>query len=237
MHPTSSLDAWLEETSTRLRREGRPIVTLSYAQSLDGSIALRRGAPLAISGAESMRMTHQLRAAQDAILAGIGTFESDNPQLTARLAEGESPIPVILDSHLRTSPGAKIFEHPKKPVLVCLETDSKSEKSITLARAGAVILPVKGDGQGHVSLPELLPALVQFGIRSLMVEGGATVIGEFLRQGLVDRVMLTIAPVFIGGLNALENPSNTMTDNKLRLKNTSMQSIGSDFVIFGEFDR
>src|SRR5512133_2370683 len=91
----------LEELLSDAGREGRPLVTLSYAQSLDGSLAAQRGTPLALSGPQSMELTHRLRAAQDAILVGIGTVLSDNPRLTVRLVEGSQPQPVILDSHLR----------------------------------------------------------------------------------------------------------------------------------------
>jgi GTP cyclohydrolase II len=231
------LDTWLEESSARLRRETHPFVTLSYAQSLDGSITLQKGTPLALSGMESMRMTHRLRVAHDAIIVGIGTIESDDPQLTVRYAEGESPIPVILDSHLRTSVEARIFHHPKKPILACLEDDAESKRAQALARAGATILPVPGARDGHVSLPDLLSALLQRGIKSVMVEGGATVIAAFLRQGLVDRAVLTIAPVFVGGLKALENPVGTPVNELLKLKNAQVEPVGNDFVIFGELDR
>jgi GTP cyclohydrolase II len=236
MVPKSVLDTWLEESAVRLRRDGQPLITLSYAQSLDGSIALKRGASLALSGTEAMRMTHQLRAVHDAILVGIGTIESDDPQLNVRYAEGESPTPVILDSHLRISTEARVFHHPKKPVLACLETDAKSEKASTLARVGAIILPVKADSVGHISLPDLMRALHQRGIQSVMVEGGATVIGAFLRQGLVDRAVITIAPVFVGGLKALDNPVGSLLNELLRLKSPKVESVGDDFVIFGEID-
>lgn len=230
------LNAWLDETSTRLRRETRPLVTLSYAQSLDGSIALDRGAPLPLSGAESMRMTHLLRASHDAILVGIGTVESDNPLLTVRLAEGESPIPVILDSHLRTSENARIFHHPKRPVIACLEDEANSTKAQVLTRSGATLLPVPGAMDGHLSLLFLLKSLLQQGIESVMVEGGATVISAFLRQGLVDRVVLTITPFFVGGLKALEDPVGESVSPLLELKNAKVDSIGKDFVIYGDLE-
>jgi len=233
----SPLYTWLKESTDRLRKEGRPIVTLSYAQSLDGSIALRRGSPLAMSGPESMRMTHRLRAAHDAILVGIGTIQADDPQLTVRVAEGKSPTPVILDSHLKAQATAKVFQHLEKPILACLEAEAKSGKATSLTRAGGVILPVKDDGEGHVSLPDLLNALDQRGIHFVMVEGGAKVIHEFLRQCLVDRVVLTIVPVFVGGLKAVENPVDLQGNDRLRLKNAGVEPAGNDFVAFGELDK
>ena len=233
MDPELIIASWLNESRARLYVEGHPLVTLSYAQSLDGSIALRRGEPLALSGAESMRLTHQLRAVHDAILVGIGTIKADNPQLTVRLVEGPSPIPVILDSHLKTSPQARIFQHPKKPILVCLEEEAHSEKADALARVGVILLPVEPDVAGNISLPYLLPALTHHGINSVMVEGGARVIGAFLNQKLVDRVMLTIVPFFVGGLKAIETPMSDF----LELRNLSYLSAGRDVVILGETDR
>jgi GTP cyclohydrolase II len=234
MFSTTSLDQWLDETSARLRQEGHPIVTLSYAQSLDGSIALRRGTPLAISGNESMRMTHQLRAAHDAILVGIGTIESDDPQLTVRLTEGESPAPIILDSQLRIPVHAKLFQNLKKPILVCLEETATSEKAVELKGLGATILPVKTDAEGHLSLPKLLSELSQRGIKSVMVEGGAKVISAFLGQRLLDRVVLTIAPVFVGGLKAFDYPISPIIPEFLQLKNVRVELVGKDIVVLGE---
>jgi len=98
-------------------------------------------------------------------------------------------------------------------------------------------LPVTSDNEGHLSLPDLLSDLLQRGIHSVMVEGGAMVIAAFLRQGLVDRAVLTISPVFVGGLKALENPVGESADQLLNLKNATMKTIGNDFVIYGEFDR
>ncbi|HEX9595492.1 MAG TPA: RibD family protein, partial [Anaerolineales bacterium] len=95
------LDEWLAASLNQAGDLDRPTVTLSYAQSLDGSIALHRGEPLTLSGPESMAMTHRLRAAHDAILVGIGTVISDDPQLNVRLVEGRNPQVVVLDSRLR----------------------------------------------------------------------------------------------------------------------------------------
>ena len=83
------------------RHKGRPFVTVSYAQSIDGSIASRTRQPIRLSGQLSMVLTHRLRARFDAILVGIGTVLTDNPHLTVRCAEGRNPQPVVLDTHLR----------------------------------------------------------------------------------------------------------------------------------------
>jgi 3,4-dihydroxy 2-butanone 4-phosphate synthase/GTP cyclohydrolase II len=231
MDPQSILASWLEESSARLFVEGHPLVTLSYAQSLDGSIARERGKPLALSGPESMRLTHQLRAAHDAILVGIGTVQADNPQLTVRLVEGESPVPVILDSRLDISPQARLFQNQKKPILACLESKVDSLRARELLRKGATLLPVKGDDQGRLSLPHLLKGFSQRGIESVMVEGGAKVIGAFIRQNLADRVMLTITPIYVGGLKALERPLSDSPE----LHETRVFPAGRDIILLGEF--
>src|SRR5205823_12555295 len=98
------------------RHSSRPFVTLSYAQSVDGSIAARPGQPLALSGALSMTLTHQLRAAHDAILVGIGTVLADNPRLSVRLVEGKDPQPIVADSRLRLPLSANLlYQHPLSP--------------------------------------------------------------------------------------------------------------------------
>lgn len=225
-----SLQAWFE-SSGRLRKPGRPLVTLTYAQSLDGSITHRRGEPgLAISGPRTKQMTHWLRAQHDAILVGVGTLLADDPKLTVTHAEGPPPRPLILDSRLQTPPTARVFAHPKRPLIACLEDESESEAARTLQAAGADILPIR-HCDGRMDLPALLAALPGRGIHTLMVEGGAGVITSFLRAGLADRAIVTIAPFFVGGVNALTGWLPSMP----RLKHVGMEQFGEDMVVWGEF--
>ncbi|MEJ5223235.1 MAG: dihydrofolate reductase family protein [Anaerolineales bacterium] len=218
-------------TSGRQGKSGRPLVTLTYAQSLDGSITHRRDEPgLAISGPETKRMTHWLRTRHDAILVGVGTLLADNPKLTVTHAQGQAPRPVILDSRLQTPPTARVFAHPQPPLIACLESEASGDRARALLAAGADILPLPPNAAGHLHLPALLGSLYQRGIRSLMVEGGAGVITSFLREGLADVVILTIAPFFVGGVNALTAPLPAMP----RLKNVGMQTFGEDVVVWGE---
>ncbi|HSO26630.1 MAG TPA: dihydrofolate reductase family protein, partial [Anaerolineales bacterium] len=98
------LQGWLDKLTTHaaacLRRHGRPLVTLSYAQSLDGCLTDRRGQPFAISGAGAVDVTHALRAAHHAVLIGAGTALADTPQLNVRRVAGAQPHVVILDTRL-----------------------------------------------------------------------------------------------------------------------------------------
>jgi 3,4-dihydroxy 2-butanone 4-phosphate synthase/GTP cyclohydrolase II len=150
---------------------------------LDGSITHRRDEPgLAISGPQTKAMTHWLRTRHDAILVGVGTLLADDPKLTVTHAQGQAPRPLILDSRLQTPPSARVFAHPKRPLIACLEDESESEKAQVLKAAGADILPVCSRA-GQIDLPALLAALPRQGIHTLMVEGGAGVITSFLRGG------------------------------------------------------
>ena len=220
---------WLLQADQHRQKTGRPLVSLCYAQSLDGCLAARRGRPTRLSGAESSRLTHQLRAAHDAILVGVGTVIADDPQLTVRLVEGRNPQPVILDSRLRTPIQAGLLQRTSQPAWIATTPAADPERRAALESAGARLLVLPPDGAGRVSLPALLEVLAEDGVRSLMVEGGAQVITGFLGQRLADWVSITIAPVILGGLPAVEpclaGPS--------RLTQVHTGQLGEDVVIFG----
>lgn len=151
-----------------------------------------------------MRMTHALRARHEGILVGIGTILADNPSLGVRLVEGRSPRPVVLDAGLRTPPGAKILaEGRRTPIIVGAQDDGPEKGGAAkelLEKAGARILFVDRDETGGLDLNQALGALFVEGIGSLMVEGGAAVLASFLAARLVDEIVITIAPVILGGL-------------------------------------
>lgn len=189
---------------------GRPFVTLSWAQTLDGSIAAKRGERLRISGPESMAMTHGLRSMHDAILVGINTVLADDPRLTVRLVEGPSPRPVVLDSALRLPLGCRLVaEAPLKPWVLyaagsgpgdaAQDPGGLEERRRALESAGCVCLEA-GSGR-RVELGPALAALAARGVRSLMAEGGGLVLRSFVESGLVDRYVITVAPVLAHGYN------------------------------------
>ena len=218
---------------------GRPLITLSYAQSLDGCIAARAGEMLALSGPESMQLTHKLRAMHDAILVGIGTLLADDPRLTVRLVPGQDPQPIVLDSHLQIPLEASLLENSRRPWIACLE-DADPRKAGVLEAKGASLLRLPADTAGHVSIPALLERLACLGIDSLMVEGGAKVISAFLRQKLVDRIILTFAPLFLGGLHVVEEnvfTSQYTSENPYpRLQEVGIEQLGSDLIVWGRLN-
>lgn len=216
---------------------GRPTVTLSYAQSLDGSIAMSRGIPCTLSCSESRVLTHQLRATHDAILVGINTVITDNPSLTVRLVEGQNPLPIVLDSHLRLPLDSNLLKNKISP-LVATTISASRGKQERIEELGAKIIRLLPDGRGWVDLHSLLSKLSSFGIRNVMVEGGARVITSFLSQHLVDWVVITIAPTFVGGLHVLENPLIPCNRKSVPLSdlpefnNCRYEQVGKDIVFW-----
>jgi 3,4-dihydroxy 2-butanone 4-phosphate synthase/GTP cyclohydrolase II len=229
------VDRILDELNNLQKPSGRPLVTLSYAQSLDGSIAARRGFPLALSGPESSVLTHRLRAAHDAILVGIGTVLADNPRLTVRLVEGKSPQPLILDSCLRIPLNAALLEGRSPWIATTSQADPQI--AAALEGQGAFLMYFPADAEGRVSLPALLERLDQIGVASVMVEGGACVIGSFMAGGLVDLMVLTIAPVLVGGVPAvarsLAEGKEEIQSSFPRLSEMSAAKLGVDLIVWG----
>lgn len=209
----------------------RPLVTVTYAQSLNGSLAATPGRPLALSGPQSLAFTHQLRAAHAAILVGINTVLSDDPQLTVRHANGPNPQPIVLDSRLRCPPGSRLLHHPTHALWLATTDAAPAERQAALEAAGARIIRLPADAQGRVALPALLGWLGAQGLASLMVEGGAQTITAFLEQWLADRLIVTLAPRLIGGLNAIAAPLD------LPLCNVRCRMLGDDVIVEAELDR
>ncbi len=203
----------------------RPFVTVAFAQSLDGSLAAEPGEPLPLSGPEATAYTHRLRAAHDAILVGIGTVLADNPRLTVRLAEGAHPQPIILDSRMRTPPGAALLSHPTRSAWIATIAGAPADRRAALGAAGADIIVVAADPAGRVSLPDLLDMLATRGVARLMVEGGAAVITAFLALGLADRLSVTVAPRLVGGVRAIQSALNTP------LQNPAWRMAGADVIL------
>ncbi len=213
------------------RSTGRPVVTLAYAQSLDGSIASADGKPLSLSSAESLTLTHAVRAAHDAILVGIGCVLADNPRLTVRFIPGRSPQPVVVDSRLRCPLSANLMSsNGSRPWIVTTETADKARQR-DLESMGATVIRTKSASEDRIDLCSLLGALAEMGVASIMVEGGAQIITSFLCDRLVDQVVVTVAPLLVGGLQAVQ-----ATRSVPRLINTFYEKVGNDFVVRGDPD-
>lgn len=225
----------IDDLERRLKRTGcaqplRPFVLVSYAQSVDGSIATRERAPIALSGALSLELTHRLRAHCDALLVGIETVLTDDPSLTVRLIPGSSPRPIVLDTYLRILPTAKLLHQHAGPWIVAGHGHSL-ERARTLAGTGAGVLACDTVQSGRIDLRALMRLLVKRGIRSLMVEGGARVITSFIYSGIVDLFVITISPRFVGGLPVIDG-GGVNADRPLRFRYACWERYGEDFVLW-----
>ncbi len=185
---------------TRMER-GRPWVRMKLAASLDGITALDNGQSQWITGPAARADGHAWRARGCAVLTGIGTVAEDNPRLDVReLPVSRQPDLVVVDSHLRTPPDARLFEPahgglPRRIHLFHAVRDAAAEA--TLAARGARLQCLPGDG-GKVDLPAMIDALGRLDINELHVEAGYKLNGSLLRAGLVDELLVYLAPRLLG---------------------------------------
>jgi 3,4-dihydroxy 2-butanone 4-phosphate synthase/GTP cyclohydrolase II len=232
--PHYGLEALSVRAAEHRQRTGRPFVTLTYAQSLDGCIAARRGQALHLSGRQSLALTHRLRAAHDAILVGIGTVLADNPLLNVRLVEGKNPQPVIVDSQLRFPLEANLLHHHPLSPLIATGDQADRERQRRLEAAGARILRLPTMANGEVDLAALLARLAERDVNSLMVEGGARIITSFLASQLVDHLVLTVVPRLVGGLHAVGGLGQIDPAHFPSLRHVGYQQLGEDLVLWGD---
>lgn len=209
-------------------------LNLSYAQSLDGSIALFDGQSVAISGPESLELTHQLRANHQSILVGIGTVLADDPQLSVREIEGNDPQPLILDSHLRFPLDAKLLENDAQPWIFCLDGHDRAKRK-ALETRGAKVHIVSANQSGRIDLTSFIGQLRSLEIKSVMLEGGATLIASFMASRLIHKVIITIAPSFIGGLNVLQEAIPKDDDGNFpQIQSPKVKQLGDDLIVWGK---
>ncbi|MDP6453395.1 MAG: bifunctional diaminohydroxyphosphoribosylaminopyrimidine deaminase/5-amino-6-(5-phosphoribosylamino)uracil reductase RibD [SAR202 cluster bacterium] len=210
---------------------GLPFVTVKFAASLDGKIATRTGDSKWITGEESRAYVHQLRAASDAIMAGIGTVLADDPQLTARNPDAATlphqPLRVIVDSRGRTPLNSRLLTEPGETLI------ATADSGLEIPGAEVVSMPVD---DGRVDLCALIQELGRREITSLFVEGGGTLIGSLFDLRLVDKVVAFVAPLIIGGQTAPSpvggQGSERMAD-ALRLSRVKLRQFGDDVAIIG----
>lgn len=223
------IEGWLTAHKNTLQSANRPFVTLSYAQSWDGSITTRSGESLALSGAPATRLTHQLRSLHDGILVGIGTVLSDDPQLNVREWSGANPQPIVLDSRLRMPSSARLCRHVDKN---CWVLTSAATPSDVGEQVDIITLP--GDSEGRVNLRDALHLLWHKGIKMLMVEGGSQVITAFLKAQLADALVLTIAPTLVGGYKAVSSLGLDSPGQLPQIRPLHSQMLGDDLIMWGD---
>ncbi len=182
----------------------RPFVTLKTAMSLDGKIASHSGNSRWITNERSREYVHELRHACAAILVGVETVIKDDPELTDRSghARKSHPIRVVADSRGRIPLHARVLDNTMAPTIIATTSHMPGEKQKDLADRGAGII-ICPQHDGRVDLHFLMRELAERGIDSVLLEGGGTLNFSALSQGIVDKVFAFIAPLIIGGQNAI----------------------------------
>ena len=229
------LKAFLLDAEAFRRKNNRPFITISYAQSVDGSIASSNRQPIRLSGPESLVLTHQIRAGCDAVLIGIGTILADDPRLTVRLVKGSNPQPIILDTHLRTPPNAKLVKQSNPSPWLINEADGRGNRIAALKKAGAIPITCVTAQDGKIDLYALMAKLADMQINSIMVEGGAQVITSFINSQLVDQFIITVSPRLVGGLQVIDS-KDLKTETNLTLDQISYQHLGDDLIMWARPD-
>ncbi|TVY25380.1 2,5-diamino-6-ribosylamino-4(3H)-pyrimidinone 5'-phosphate reductase [Lachnellula hyalina] len=263
VHHPVSLDPISRMQNTGHPRTTIPHVTLTYAQSLDGQIALNPGVRTAISGPETKAMTHYLRSRHDAILIGRGTAMADNPGLNTKYSDDEEypvgldrqPRPIILDPSKQWEENAceRLFDLAEKglgrPPWTVNSVENIGDKEFETVTqrvdqdrsrlrgvGGGVIQAGEYDSKENgVDWKEILSALGATGVRSVMIEGGAAVINDLLRQRnqqWIDSIIITIAPTYLGEGGVHVAPFRSQTNDKeFELSNVKWLDYENDIVM------
>ncbi|MBM4276017.1 MAG: bifunctional diaminohydroxyphosphoribosylaminopyrimidine deaminase/5-amino-6-(5-phosphoribosylamino)uracil reductase RibD [Deltaproteobacteria bacterium] len=234
-------EAWFKWMAT-----GLPWVMAKAACSLDGRMATATGESQWLTGEAARAFGHRLRHLSDAILVGVNTVIADDPQLTTRLPTKDrrpktedrfkDPIRIILDSRLRLPLTARLLnlDSPAPTWVACTEA-APAEKRRALEKKGAEVL-VLPEESGRVALQPLLALLGQRQVQSLLVEGGAEVLGSFFDQKLVDQFFFFYAPKFLGGrraLSVLGGEGAARLQDASQARDLSVRRLGPDLLLSG----
>jgi len=216
-------------------QHGRPYVRLKLAVSLDGRSALENGESKWISGEAARHDVQCWRARSSAILTGIGTVLADDPSLTVRAFDlaGRQPLRVVVDSALRLPATAKLLSLPGSTLAVT--ADNNSERAAALRAVGAQLLVLPG-AEGRVDLAALLTHLAQREVNEVLVEAGASLSGAMLHAGLVDELIVYLAPHVMGAgaRGMFDIPALTQMSDRIALAISDVRAVGSDWRIIAK---
>lgn len=211
---------------------GRPLISLKTATTLDSKIATSKGESKWITGELSRARAHLIRAQHDAIAVGINTVLADDPSLTTRLPGVEHPsVRVVFDTHLKLTGSEKLFdEAADHPVWIVTSVEATDEKTKPLVNGGADIITVPQNADGHIDLHKAMEELCNKGITRLLVEGGAGLMTSFMKAELYDRLYWFRAGSVIGGdgLSAAQALGIETMDQKINLQHAEQITLGED---------
>src|SRR5579872_412123 len=207
----------------------KPYVILSAAMSIDGKIATRTGKSGLSSGTDLIRV-HKIRGSVDAILVGKNTVFVDDPSPTVRRVKGRNPIRLILDPRATISLGSKIVKTSKTvPTIVIASEMASSRKLSQLAKKGLQVIRC---GKVGIDLKRLLSILAKLGIKKILVEGGGTTNWYFLKERLVDEILVTVTPYIVGGKESVSLvEGHGFDDISYSFKLKQVKRIGNEIVL------
>lgn len=216
---------------------GRPFVTVKCAMTLDGRIATRTGDSRWVTGEAARAFVHKLRHASDAILVGVGTANTDNPRLTARIdgMRTRDPMRIVLDTNLSIREDAALFglDSSADTMIVVGPACAKDKKERLKTKARFLKVETKDE---QIDLARLVEHLGKMGLTSLLIEGGARVIGSAFAAGIVDKVCFFYAPKILGGDDGVPvcagKGPESMKDAR-SVRDVSVTRFGDDILIEG----
>jgi diaminohydroxyphosphoribosylaminopyrimidine deaminase / 5-amino-6-(5-phosphoribosylamino)uracil reductase len=221
---------------------GLPFVVLKMASSLDGKAAARDGSSKWISGPESRLDVQRLRAWSDAVVVGSRTVLADDPALTVRepsLASARPPIRVVVDTSGRVPAERRVFD-AAAPTLMATTDLAPVERREAWAAAGAEVVVLDRDASGGVSLRALVQTLGKRDVQGVLVEGGPTIAWSALRDGVVDELVVYLAPLLVGGHAApgwLGGAGHAPIARSARVELRSVERFGDDLKVVSDVHR
>lgn len=224
----------LNQPFLKAMRTGLPWVTAKAAITLDGKLATSTGKSKWISSEASRRVAHQLRDVADVVVVGSSTVIADDPQLTTRLGKRgtRNPIRMVFDPALRTNPRSKIYDTSVARTIVATLEPAESRAAAALARRGVEVWSIPGT-RGSLDLGALMGRLVKQGALHVLVEGGAAVHQSFLEAGLVDELVLFVAPKLFGHSGLTWSGALGVLDpaKALQFKRLDAVRVGTDLMV------
>jgi diaminohydroxyphosphoribosylaminopyrimidine deaminase/5-amino-6-(5-phosphoribosylamino)uracil reductase len=220
---------------------GRPFVILKAAMTLDAQLATVAGQSQWITGTASREAGHRLRDRVDGVLTGTGTVLADNPRLTVRLPSGgRNPARIVIDGRLASSPDSLVYaaEAPGRRFLATAD-DVAEDRLAPFLGQGVEVLTVPRDGM-HLDLGAVMDKLGTIGLQTLLVEAGGNLNRALLRAGLVDRLVLFVAPLIFGGSDGMPlfaGPGAARLADAWCLNDVRISRIGQDLMLEGEPSR
>ena len=211
----------------------RPYVTLKIAQSIDGRIATLSGESKWISSKESRKYVHSLRAQSDAVLIGSGTFRKDNPKLTTRLAKGKNPYRIIVSADLNIPKRSFLIDNNQDHKTI-LATTSNCEQGTFRKGSGLTYWKLSSNSDHRVDIKDLLAKAWEFGIKSILVEGGAQIATSFLKEKLADKLIIITAPIMLGtGVDSIGDLSIKKISKAVTFRDSYRFQSGVDEIFVG----